>query len=99
MGSWNGRILILDGFAGPGRYTGGEDGSPIIALQALIAHRHMAQRLGSGLEVRFHFVEERSDRVAVLKDEIEKFKAATPLPSGVYVNVAEGRFFNTSTVS
>jgi three-Cys-motif partner protein len=24
MGSWNGRILILDGFAGPGIYTGGE---------------------------------------------------------------------------
>jgi three-Cys-motif partner protein len=92
MGSWNGRILIVDGFAGPGRYTGGEEGSPIIALRALMDHRHMAQRLGSGLEVGFHFVEERADRVAVLKDEIEKFKAATPLPNGVYVSVAEGRF-------
>lgn len=48
--------------------------------------------LGSGLEVRFHFVEERADRVAVLKEAIEKFKAATPLPHEVHVNVAEGRF-------
>jgi len=92
MGSWNGRILIVDGFAGPGRYTGGEEGSPIIALRTLMDHRQMARRLGPGLEVRFHFVEERADRVAVLKQEIEKFKAATPFPDGVHVNVAAGRF-------
>src|SRR5262245_65441693 len=57
MGSWNGRILIVDGFAGPGVYSGGEEGSPIIALRALMDHRHMAKHFGSGLEVRFQFVE------------------------------------------
>jgi three-Cys-motif partner protein len=92
MGSWNGGILIVDGFAGPGRYKGGEEGSPIIALRALMDHRHMAKRLGSGLEVGFHFVEERADRVALLKEQIDKFKKANPLPKGVYLNVAEGRF-------
>lgn len=92
MSSFNGRILILDGFAGPGRYSGGEDGSPIIALKALMGHRHMAQLLGAGLEVGFHFVEERGDRVALLREEVEQFKTATPLPGSVYVNVAEGRF-------
>ena len=92
MGSWNGRILIIDGFAGPGRYSGGEAGSPLIALRALLDHRHVAKRLGSDLEVRFHFVEERADRVAFLNEEISKFLTATPLPKGAYFNVAENRF-------
>lgn len=92
MGSWNGRILIVDGFAGPGIYTDGEEGSPIIALRALMTHRHMAKHLGAGLEVRFHFVEHDAARVAVLKEQIEKFKATTPLPNSVHVNVAEGEF-------
>src|SRR5437868_3544213 len=34
MARWNGRILFIDGFAGPGEYSTGEDGSPIIALKA-----------------------------------------------------------------
>ena len=92
MGSWNGRILIVDGFAGPGIYAGGEEGSPIIALRTLMAHRHMAKHLGSGLEVRFHFVEEDAARVVVLKEQIEKFKKTTPLPKDVHVNIAEGQF-------
>lgn len=29
----NPRILYIDGFAGPGRYKNGEDGSPIYALK------------------------------------------------------------------
>ena len=37
--SWNGRVLFIDAFAGPGEYSGGEDGSPVIALRALIDHR------------------------------------------------------------
>jgi three-Cys-motif partner protein len=92
MGSWNARILILDGFAGPGIYKGGEEGSPILALRALMEHRHMAKHLGAGLEVRFHFVEQAADRVAVLREQIKKFKAKTSLPKGVDVNVAEGEF-------
>ena len=30
MATYNGRIVFLDGFAGPGRYTGGEDGSLLV---------------------------------------------------------------------
>jgi three-Cys-motif partner protein len=92
MGSWNGRILILDGFAGPGIYKGGEEGSPIIALRALTDHHHMPKHLGAGLEVRFHFVEQHGERVAVLREQIKKFKTKTPLPKGVDVTVAEGEF-------
>ena len=35
-----GRALFVDGFAGPGEYTGGEPGSPAIALKALADHAH-----------------------------------------------------------
>ena len=30
MGRTNPRIIYIDGFCGPGRYIGGEDGSPIL---------------------------------------------------------------------
>jgi three-Cys-motif partner protein len=39
MTRWNGRVLYIDGFAGPGKYQGDEDGSPIIALKSAINHR------------------------------------------------------------
>ncbi|MFV2045518.1 MAG: three-Cys-motif partner protein TcmP, partial [Anaerolineales bacterium] len=38
LGTWSGRILFIDGFAGPGEYRGGEQGSPQIALDALLKH-------------------------------------------------------------
>ncbi len=35
---WNGRILFIDRFAGPGEYSGGEEGSPLIAINAFRNH-------------------------------------------------------------
>jgi three-Cys-motif partner protein len=32
LGFTQGRIVFIDGFAGPGEYAGGEKGSPLIAL-------------------------------------------------------------------
>jgi three-Cys-motif partner protein len=37
--SWKPRVVFLDGFAGPGRYEGGEPGSPIIALESAKTHK------------------------------------------------------------
>ena len=34
----NKRVIYIDGFAGPGIYEKGENGSPIIALECLINH-------------------------------------------------------------
>lgn len=36
---YHGRVMFLDGFAGPGIYSNGEPGSPIIALNTLVNHR------------------------------------------------------------
>jgi hypothetical protein len=46
------RVIYIDGFAGPGRYSGGQEGSPIFALKAL---RSQTVPLRSVFE--FHFVE------------------------------------------
>jgi three-Cys-motif partner protein len=45
-------ILFVDGFAGPGRYSGGEPGSPIIALDAALSHT-----ASFPVPVRFVFIE------------------------------------------
>jgi len=49
MASANDRIMVFDFFAGPGRYLGGEQGSPIVALGALAEHAHL-RRLRAGQE-------------------------------------------------
>lgn len=38
MGRMNRRILFVDGFAGPGKYKGGEPGSPLVAMRVLADH-------------------------------------------------------------
>lgn len=70
MTSWNSRIVYLDGFSGPGRYTGGQPGSPVIALEC--AKNHRAALKG---ELVFLFIEQRKDRADYLDAEIEPFRA------------------------
>ena len=80
------RLLLVDGFAGPGRYVGGAPGSPLIMLDALVSHSAFP-RLA---EVTFIylFIERYSRRVAYLRQELAKLK----LPSNVDVHVEEGAF-------
>ena len=39
LNTYNRRIIYLDGFCGPGCYSGGEPGSPIIAIDTALTHR------------------------------------------------------------
>lgn len=79
------RLTVFEGYAGPGVYSEGEDGSPVIALRALLEH---AQLLDDGREVHFVFVEEREDRFRRLQTVIgERFPV---LPPGVFVNYHHG---------
>ena len=59
------RIAYLDGFSGPGRYTGGEPGSPLVALDVAINHSWTFDG-----EIVFWFMEERSDRLEHLRGEL-----------------------------
>ena len=83
-------LVYIDGFASPGRYSKGEDGSPIIALKAALENQ---ARIKSA--IRFLFVEERNDRARVLGqilDEVER-------PPRFSVKVAEGITFEQAATS
>jgi three-Cys-motif partner protein len=86
LGTHNRRIVYIDGFCGPGRYAGGESGSPIIALQEAI---NQAARL-CDTEIVFLFVDERADRIAHLKKEL----AELSLPTNYRVQATTGMFEN-----
>jgi three-Cys-motif partner protein len=72
LSKWEGRLVYLDGFAGPGVYSGGEDGSPVIALNTAANHillPHFKQ-------IRFLFIEKDKERAqklsTVLKEHFPK---------------------------
>ena len=76
LGGWfpilagSGRIVYIDGFAGPGVYSNGEEGSPVIALRTASEHmlRHRFR------EIVFLFIENRLDRANKLREVLsEKF--------------------------
>lgn len=67
LNSWNNRIIYLDGFCGPGRYEGGEPGSPLIALEVAKSNRGNLKG-----EIVFWFIDEDERRIQNLKDEIGK---------------------------
>ncbi len=76
-------VVLIDAFAGPGRYEGGEDGSPIIMLKAYL--EHSAELAATP---HFFFIEENPSRYARLRDEV----AAIELESDAQVEVIEGSF-------
>src|SRR5260370_27529493 len=67
MGHWAGRILYIDGFAGPGRYQGGEEGSPLTVLKAARDHRNRPQ-----VAVVFIFVQADKARLDHLQQAISE---------------------------
>ncbi len=63
-------LLFVDGFAGPGIYEDGEDGSPILALNAILEHT-----FNFPTPLRFIFIENDRERYRCLHDRIEEMKA------------------------
>ena len=75
------RVTYLDAFAGPGRYLGGEEGSPVFALRKLLRHDAAERMHLSRDRVRLLFMEKRSDRYQYLQSELERcFGALDELP-------------------
>ena len=84
-----GRIVYLDGFAGPGIYEGGEDGSPVIALQTATEHMLRAQFQ----EIIFFFIERDRERAKML---INVLKTHFPnLPKNMRYRVEGSEFAPT----
>jgi three-Cys-motif partner protein len=83
LSAYNQRIIYLDGFCGPGRYKGGEDGSPIIAIKKALNHFGKLQ----DRKISFIFIDERKDRIEHLRSEI----ASMTIPSNfsIFTEVSE----------
>lgn len=79
----HGRIIYIDGFCGPGRYKGGEIGSPLIVLDAAITHRKEMRG-----ELIFLFIDERKDRITHLQQELK----TRSIPTNFKVFPKCGRF-------
>ncbi len=90
MSTYNGSIIYLDGFAGPGEYIGGERGSPIIAIEAFLNHPYPSLRKK---DVRFLFIEQDSARCR----HLEQLLARYATQGTVRYQVFEGNFDETMT--
>jgi three-Cys-motif partner protein len=86
LGSTAGRIVYLDGFAGPGIYSKGEEGSPVIALKTAVDHK-LTERFQ---KIVFWFIEKDQDRSKNL-EQILKQKFPN-LPSNIQYEVEKTEF-------
>ena len=92
MRKTNGRILFVDGFAGPGEYRGGEDGSPVVAMRVLAEHSAKSR---IAAEVVFHFIEQEPDRAQHLRRLVDAWRPK--LPATARVHVRQGSFDGSMT--
>ncbi|MCY4108868.1 MAG: three-Cys-motif partner protein TcmP, partial [Chloroflexi bacterium] len=76
-------LVYIDGFAGPGRYSNGEDGSPVIAVKAALERQNQIDSM------TFLFVEKDRDRA----DMLDEVLGDLPIPGNFTIHVARGRTF------
>ena len=84
------RVRIVDGFAGPGRYTGGQEGSPQVAIRAALEHERLRSVLAGPDRVRLLFIEADARRARHLEHELHAFDSARP--AGLRWRVEQGEF-------
>jgi three-Cys-motif partner protein len=89
LSKYNGRIVFLDGFAGPGVYSKREPGSPTLALRTLLEHQHKG--LLARCKFLFIFNEQDAARFRSLEHEVEKIKGEK-WPVNVDVTLANMSF-------
>jgi three-Cys-motif partner protein len=85
LGHSNKRLLYIDAFAGPGKYAGGEDGSPLVILKAARDHS-----LKMGCELRCIFIEDKPDRHAQLVRSLDDIRPT--LPPNISFQSLPGKF-------
>ena len=90
LGQSNARLLYVDAFAGPGEYSKGEDGSPLVILKA--ARDHV---LKLRCELACLFIESKVDRYEHLMGVLERVKPS--LPTNIKFRALQGRFTDQLT--
>jgi three-Cys-motif partner protein len=84
------RVTYVDAFAGPGQYTGGEEGSPVFALDRLLNHDAVDRMHLSRERVCMIFMEENGPRHEhLLRELTHKFGMLDDLPVRVEVRKGE----------
>lgn len=68
VGATRSELLFVDGFAGPGCYSRGEDGSPLLAVKSVLSHA-----LPLPIPIAFLFIEEDLERYRILQGNIQKY--------------------------
>lgn len=76
-------VNIIDGFAGPGEYKNGKEGSPVIAIRTLIEHKIQITS-----DVLFIFIEKDKKRCDCLEKKLSNFN----LPDNVRYDCVCGKF-------
>jgi len=85
MARWNSRVLYIDGFAGPGKYSKGEDGSPVIVLKAARDHTYQIKS-----EFVCLFIEAERPRFRHLEKVLEEIRPT--LTSNIKFTAVHGVF-------
>lgn len=88
----SGRVVFIDGFAGPGVYDGGEPGSPLVALNTLVSHSYFKNL--SSTEFVFRFIEADEDRHLSLQNAVQRYwqDRAGEKPANIHVDCIRGEF-------
>lgn len=97
LGGWYGvmahtskRFVFFDAFAGPGIYSDGSPGSPIIALETLLSHAVVAR----DCEFILLFNESDLARYEHLVALLDQFTVSKPLPTNVKVLKSNQEFID-----
>ena len=93
MSTWNGQVVFIDGFAGPGEYDRGEPGSPVIALRALIDHQ---SRRRFACKFYYVFIEKDKRRCNHLSNLLTNMRAE--IPENCNCEIINSAFDETLTV-
>jgi three-Cys-motif partner protein len=86
------RVTYIDAFAGPGRYEGGEEGSPVFTLRRLLEHTFVERMSLRRERVCLVFIEKDRPRYEHLcRELVERFGPLEELPVWVEVRHGEAR--------
>lgn len=80
-------VTYAEGFAGPGEYAGGEEGSPIIALRQVVDRPEL---IALGKPIRFVLVEERQDRLDHLRGLVNQLSPRESRASNLMIRGKQG---------
>lgn len=85
--SANQQVTYAEGFCGPGEYSGGEDGSPVVALRSLLEHEQEVPLAGRTVNVVL--VDDHGGRLSNCIDAIQD--RVGPLPPQLHVHASAGK--------